>query len=219
MPRVSKAPEVRRQELLDAAAQLFLRKGYERTSVRDILAVVEGQPGMFYYYFSSKAELFCAAMNGYVEKYVAEVTAILEDKGAPPAQRLRAALGLAAHMLAHFNVATDRGAVVENVGLLTANCLRFLDRLVEPAAALICELTARTTLTEARVKARFFLYGMFGLMHDPGCDGGEDDLFAVVEEGYALAARLLGISTEQLKGEQHGEAYHLLLERDGKQSG
>lgn len=192
MPRISKAPEVRRAELLDAAAELFLKKGYENTAVRDVLAVVGGQPGMLYYYFPSKAELFRAAMDGYVEKYVTQVTAILEDKGHSPAERLRAALGLAARMLARFNVATDQGSVVESTGLLTANCLHFLDRLVEPAAELICGLKAGTELGEARVKARFFLYGMFGLMHDPGRGGGEGDLFTVAEEGYALAARLLG---------------------------
>src|SRR5699024_6864687 len=34
--RVSKAPEVRRQEILETAMKLFTEKGYEETSMRDI---------------------------------------------------------------------------------------------------------------------------------------------------------------------------------------
>ena len=47
----SKKPEVRRQELIDVASALFAEKGYEEVSVRDILQIVGGAPGMFYYYF------------------------------------------------------------------------------------------------------------------------------------------------------------------------
>ena len=34
--RVSKAPEIRRQELLDTAMAVFAEKGYETTTMRDI---------------------------------------------------------------------------------------------------------------------------------------------------------------------------------------
>ncbi|MGP1602782.1 TetR/AcrR family transcriptional regulator, partial [Treponema sp.] len=53
MKRNSKKPEVRKQELIEIAAKLFAEKGYEAVSVRDILEVVDGAPGMFYYYFKS----------------------------------------------------------------------------------------------------------------------------------------------------------------------
>ena len=56
MKRNSKKPEVRKQELIEIAAKLFAEKGYEAVSVRDILDVVDGAPGMFYYYFKSKNE-------------------------------------------------------------------------------------------------------------------------------------------------------------------
>ncbi len=35
--RTVKEPEIRRQELIETALKLFLKKGYEKTSVRDIL--------------------------------------------------------------------------------------------------------------------------------------------------------------------------------------
>ncbi len=36
MARISKPPEVRRQEILDTAMELFAEKGYEDTSMADI---------------------------------------------------------------------------------------------------------------------------------------------------------------------------------------
>ena len=64
----SKKPEIRRQELIDIAAALFAEKGYEAVSVRDILEVVNGAPGMFYYYFKSKQEIYMAAMEQYITR-------------------------------------------------------------------------------------------------------------------------------------------------------
>ena len=58
----SKKPEVRRQELIDVASALFAEKGYEAVSVRDILNVVDGAPGMFYYYFKSKTIFYKGIM-------------------------------------------------------------------------------------------------------------------------------------------------------------
>ena len=58
MKRNSKKPEVRKQELIEIAAKLFAEKGYEAVSVRDILDVVGGAPGMFYYYFKSKQDIY-----------------------------------------------------------------------------------------------------------------------------------------------------------------
>lgn len=55
--RISKNGDIRKQELLDAALKLFYEKGYERTSVNDIIDVVEVTKGAFYYYFKSKEEV------------------------------------------------------------------------------------------------------------------------------------------------------------------
>ena len=36
MPRITKEPAERRQEIIDTAMRLFYEKGYERTSITDI---------------------------------------------------------------------------------------------------------------------------------------------------------------------------------------
>lgn len=54
---VKKTPEQWKKEILSAAQQLFLSKGYEETSVSDIMDLAGGAKGMFYRFFPSKEEL------------------------------------------------------------------------------------------------------------------------------------------------------------------
>jgi AcrR family transcriptional regulator len=58
MGRKAKDPEVRRQEIIDAAQQLFTQKGFDQTSVSDITDLVGLSHGAFFYYFKSKNDLF-----------------------------------------------------------------------------------------------------------------------------------------------------------------
>lgn len=57
MPRVTKAPDARKNDLVDAARALFLRKGFEKTQVSEIVAELGVAQGTFYYYFKSKDEV------------------------------------------------------------------------------------------------------------------------------------------------------------------
>ena len=54
---VSKDGDIRRQELLDAAFDLFYEKGYHKTSINDVIAKVGVTKGAFYYYFKSMEDV------------------------------------------------------------------------------------------------------------------------------------------------------------------
>jgi AcrR family transcriptional regulator len=69
MVRVAKNPAKRKQELIDAAERLFLEKGYERTSISDIVNEVKVAQGTFYYHFKSKADV----LEGIVERIIMEL--------------------------------------------------------------------------------------------------------------------------------------------------
>jgi len=73
--RISKDPEVRREELIDAAEVLFEEKGYDDTSVSDIVRKVGVAQGTFYLYFRSKDEV----LEAFVDRLVNEVTTKLTD--------------------------------------------------------------------------------------------------------------------------------------------
>lgn len=60
---VKKTPEQWKQEILNAAQSLFLTKGYEASSVSDIMELAGGAKGMFYRFFQSKEEIMHALGN------------------------------------------------------------------------------------------------------------------------------------------------------------
>ena len=57
---VKKPPEQWKQEILEAAKELFLSKGYEETAVSDIMELAGGAKGMFYRFFQTKEEVMRA---------------------------------------------------------------------------------------------------------------------------------------------------------------
>jgi len=71
MTRVVKAPDIRKNEILDAAQDFFFKKGYESTTIQDILNSLNIAKGTFYYYFKSKGEL----LNALVERTTDQMTA------------------------------------------------------------------------------------------------------------------------------------------------
>ena len=79
MVRTVKAPDDRKREILDTAMALFVERGYESTSLRDIAKHMAITPGLVYHYFDSKQKLFDAAMLQYVEECTADYVRILRS--------------------------------------------------------------------------------------------------------------------------------------------
>jgi len=69
MARISKAPEERREEIINAALVLFQEKGYEKTSIQDIADYMNVATGLCYRYFKSKQEIFAAASDKYAASF------------------------------------------------------------------------------------------------------------------------------------------------------
>ena len=67
---ISKEGDVRKQELLDAALELFYQKGYAGTTIKDIHDKVGVTKGAFYYYFTSKEDVLDAITMQLAEKTV-----------------------------------------------------------------------------------------------------------------------------------------------------
>ena len=57
MTRKVKKPGVRKNEILDAARKFFFQKGYNQTTIQDIIDELSIAKGTFYYYFTSKIDL------------------------------------------------------------------------------------------------------------------------------------------------------------------
>jgi AcrR family transcriptional regulator len=61
--RVTKDPEERKCELIEAAERLFVSKGYKETAISDIVRAVKVSQGAFYYYFQSKEDVLVAVLK------------------------------------------------------------------------------------------------------------------------------------------------------------
>jgi AcrR family transcriptional regulator len=80
MMRILKDYKVRKKEILAAAQELFLQKGYEETSVANILEKVGVSKGTFYYYFASKNELLDALAEEQAYRHREEWSKINENR-------------------------------------------------------------------------------------------------------------------------------------------
>ena len=84
MTRIIKNPYDRKIEILNAALELFLRKGFEETSVHDIVNKIGVAQGTFYYYFKSKEDV----VDSIIEVYIKEIIDAVTPVGSPLALRV-----------------------------------------------------------------------------------------------------------------------------------
>ncbi|WP_278277754.1 TetR/AcrR family transcriptional regulator [Anaerocolumna jejuensis] len=64
---------------MDTALLLFMEKGFDNTSVNDIVKKVGVAQGLFYYYFSSKYEMLNAVVERYLDRIAVSLNELMED--------------------------------------------------------------------------------------------------------------------------------------------
>jgi AcrR family transcriptional regulator len=92
--RVLKAPAVRRAELIDCAQRLFLTRGYERTTINDVIAAAGLSKGAFYHHFRSKEDMLEAIAGRFAEASVGFTRDLQADLSLNALQRLNLLLSL-----------------------------------------------------------------------------------------------------------------------------
>ncbi len=124
--RITKVPEERKQELIDTAERLFLEKGYEQTTVADIVREIEVAQGTFYYYFSSKEEILEAIIEKDITALEENVRQIMSREDA--------------------NAAVKLNAVVNSIIGISASRREIMDYLYEESNAVMHEKMERHTI-------------------------------------------------------------------------
>lgn len=74
--------------LLDKGIALLWSKGYNATSVNDIVKAAKIPKGSFYFYFDSKEEFTVKALNRYFEDQFSQILEVLHKGSKSPKQRL-----------------------------------------------------------------------------------------------------------------------------------
>ena len=71
--RDAKESEVRRLEIMNAAMQLFMEKGYTNTTTQDIVDKVNISRGLLYYHFKNKEDILYCLVEQYSEKLLKDI--------------------------------------------------------------------------------------------------------------------------------------------------
>lgn len=71
--------EIRKNELIKIAYQLFITKGYENTSVDEIIAKAKIAKGTYYYHFESKEQMLEEVVNMMIDKGVEKAKQVVNS--------------------------------------------------------------------------------------------------------------------------------------------
>ena len=87
--RKNMKPEERRSQLLDCAQELFFGRGYEDTTITDIMTAASVSKGGFYHHFKSKEELLLGVFERIVEQAASDLRPLSEDTSGSALERLK----------------------------------------------------------------------------------------------------------------------------------
>ncbi len=167
LARVSKQPEERRQELIDAARALFQTQGYEHTAVSDIVHRVGVAQGLFYYYYHSKQEIFLAVIDQFIQRHISELATELQDATLPPLSRIHNLMQMLTRFFRELEGLYRPGQVT---GEMFAVIQNHVCEVMEPIiTALLREGTELGILDAPYPErmARFFIAGFIGVESMP----------------------------------------------------
>ena len=222
-----------REQLLDAAEEIFGRKGYHDTTLKEVAELAEFSVGSVYSFFDNKDDLFRQIFLRRGEEFMPELRAVLADEHGTPLERL--------HRLVDFQVRWFREH--PHFGrLYLRHPDRDMDAVIEAnyqeAMHLEAELirsgqragTFRAGDPEALARLFSGLMGAFQAL-DPAVvsdDPDADERFSVDElhdlvEATFTAGRAVGdaprppegdwLGTPFLRFERHGVLAHVIVDR------
>ena len=183
-------PEVRREQILDAAAQVFLDRGLAQATIADVADAAGVAKGTVYLYFDSKSALLTALRTRYTSQWLAQSGRL----DTPPGRgghtgQLRAFLGemydfsAANQQLHHLLFHAAEVSEDEPLEQARAALVRFVTRGAQ---------AGEFTVDDPEETASFLLDGLHGLLLRSLHAGRSRRAF--VAAAWALCRRLLGIA-------------------------
>src|SRR5829696_10223858 len=76
--------DLSRNQLLDAAEEVFGRKGFHETTLKEVAELAEFSVGSVYSFFQSKDDLFRAIFTRRGDQFMEEMQDVLQAAGAAP---------------------------------------------------------------------------------------------------------------------------------------
>lgn len=178
--RTVKAPDERKQELLDTAMRLFVERGFSATSMRDIAKAADVTPGLAYHYFDSKQKLFAEALEAYAQQCAEEGVEVLDDATLAFDEKIKRLLSSIAReeSMPYHEFFHKEG----NRAFHDELSVRLCDILVPHIAAAIATEGRRLGKVAhmPQTQADFIAHGIINLISDP--DTPDSDVLDHIEE-------------------------------------
>ncbi len=202
--RVVKDAEERRNEILDAANELFGKKGFDGTSTNDILEKVGIARGTLYYHFKSKEDIMDALIERYNMGILDAARKIAADRSIPVNQRfLRVIMAL--------NISSGNGKeIIEHIhkpqnALMHQKIQRVIISGVTPILAEI----ARDGI-EQGIFATPFPYECMEMIVAYTSTVFDDDMVELTREELYNRIQALTFNVERLLGAESGSLTYLV---------
>lgn len=216
MARPKKDPYIKRKVFIEAAMELFFAKGYDDTSVQDILLAVGGgtalSPSVFYYYFQSKDDLFEAAVQTYMQAHIDRIIQVLDDRALTYPHKMNLVLNVQEKAIMDFK---KIDTYFDNTGMRSQYFNYVIDTqaqklLAKPLERLVLEAVGRGELIEsplfkaagAGLTVQIFLSAILPLTHQGREKNGEHQseryLPLIPEILYQIIGRTNGYTENEL---------------------
>ena len=176
-----------RAELSDAAFRLFAERGFDETTIEDIVEQVEVSPRTFFRYFDSKEDV----VIGFFDDMGLELRAMLAERppDEPPFTALRGALG---SLIDLYEEQADRVMAAKRLALDTpAIRARLLDKHARWENGVTEELSARLGVDPAEDRRPRLIAAValaaYSTAVTAWCSSeGKDDLHLLVDDALAM---------------------------------
>jgi AcrR family transcriptional regulator len=203
--RVVKEAAERRNEILDVAEELFVTKGYDKTSTNDILERIGIARGTLYYHFKSKEDILNAMIERINEALIAKVRVIASDTKIPVIDRI-------VMTIAGLNVESDIGKEIIDQVHKPQNALmhqKMQKNLVEGVAPILAGLLEEGNAQgvfhvkyPAQTVEMFIIYSATVF----------DDDYDVQGEGAENRIKAFLYNIEQLLGAEEGSVQKAMIQ-------
>jgi len=199
-----KEAEERRNEILDAADELFGQQGFDGTSTNDILQKVGIARGTLYYHFKSKEDIMDALIERYTERILSAAKEIANDKNRAVYERI---IGV----VMALNISDDSGKeVIEHMhkpqnALMHQKIQKVIVNEVPPILSeIICEgIEQQLFHTPYPYECMEMIVAYTNTVFD-------DAMVSLTNEQFASRVQALIFNVERLLGVERGSLQHMM---------
>jgi AcrR family transcriptional regulator len=188
----TKPPETRREELMNAAERLFLKRGVDATSVEQITTAAKVAKGTFYLYFPTKEAVLAALEERFAQDHHAKIAAAVarkrpDDWTGKLAAWAKAGVATYLDAIQLHDVLFFGARPITREGLVQNIVIDHLAELLESAAE-----AGAWAIDHPRTTAVFLFSGLHAMVDDAYCREKQVNRARLIRQAERLFLRAVG---------------------------